>query len=61
MQVYRVSQLIGVRNDVLRVLKELDKVTENKQSAKDAGGKIRRHLDAAIRKSYRMEEEDTTR
>lgn len=57
MQVYRVSQMIGVRNDLLRALKELDKVVDNKTTAQEAAPKVRRQLDAAIRKSYRMEEE----
>jgi hypothetical protein len=57
MQVYRVSQMIGVRNDLLRALKELDKVVDNKTTVQEAAPKVRRQLDAAIRKSYRMEEE----
>tara|TARA_Y100000114_G_scaffold128431_1_gene125479 strand:+ start:112 stop:285 length:174 start_codon:yes stop_codon:yes gene_type:complete len=57
MDAYPVSQLVGVRNDLLRALREVEKVVDHKTTAEEAGPKVRRHLDAAIRKSYRMERE----
>ena len=57
MDAYPVSQLVGVRNDLLRALREVEKVADHKTTAEKAGPKVRRYLDAAIRKSYRMERE----
>lgn len=54
---YRVSQVIGVRNDLRRAAEELEKVADQKTTAAEAAPKIRRHLDAALRKSYRLEGE----
>lgn len=54
---YRVSQVIGVRNDLRRAQEELEKVADQKTTAAEAAPKIRRHLDAALRKSYRLEGE----
>lgn len=57
MQVYPINHLVGVRNDLLRALRELEKVVDHKTTAQEAAPKVRRQLDAAIRKSYRMEEQ----